>query len=168
MMFLDMYKHGIQMAELFWGLWLIPLGLLVYKSGFAPKVLGILIFVGCFGHLLTFLSTFLFPGYSAIFIPISETVMLGELPIFLWLLIKGIKDQKPALVEVDRETPHSIQRREKMNINRLVVKFATVFVVTLLTVALVTFLWNLIGHGESAADWETCFRFAAIFGFILT
>ncbi len=56
----------------------------------------------------------------------------------------------------------------KMNIKKLVVEFGTVFSVTLVTVALVTFLWNLIGHGESAIDWETSFRFATIFGVILT
>jgi hypothetical protein len=55
-----------------------------------------------------------------------------------------------------------------MNIKKLVVEFVTVFAVTLVTVALVTFLWNLIGHGESAVDWETSFRFATIFGIILT
>ena len=96
MVFLDMYKHGFMISEIFWGLWLIPLGLLVYKSRFVPKVLGVLLIVGCFGHLLSFFSTFLFPDYSAILIPISETVMSGELPIFLWFLIKGVKDQKPA------------------------------------------------------------------------
>lgn len=96
MLFFDMYQHGIMVAELFWGLWLIPLGILVYKSRFVPKVLGVLLIVGCFGHLLSFLSTFLFPNYSAILIPLSETVMFGELPIFLWLLIKGPKDQQPS------------------------------------------------------------------------
>ncbi len=55
-----------------------------------------------------------------------------------------------------------------MNIKKLVVEFGTVFAVTLVTVALVTFLWNLIGHGESTVDWETSFRFAILFGIILT
>jgi hypothetical protein len=96
MVFLDLYNNGIMVAEIFWGLWLIPLGILVYKSRFVPKVLGVLLIVGCSGHLLSFLSTFLFPDYSAILIPISEMVMVGELPIFLWLLIKGVKDQKPS------------------------------------------------------------------------
>jgi len=96
MVFLDMYNNGIMVAEIFWGLWLIPLGILVYKSRFVPKVLGVLLIVGCFGHLLSFLSTFLFPDYSAILIPISEMVMFGELPVFLWLLIKGVKDQQPS------------------------------------------------------------------------
>jgi len=96
MVFLDMYNNGIMVAEIFWGLWLIPLGILVYKSRFVPKVLGVLLIVGCFGHLLSFLSTFLFPDYSAILIPISEMVMFGEFPIFLCLLIKGAKDQQPS------------------------------------------------------------------------
>jgi hypothetical protein len=96
MVFLDLYNHGMYIAEIFWGLWLIPLGILVYKSRFVPKVLGVLLIVGCFGHLISFLSIFLFPGYRTILSPLGDTVMLGELPIFLWLLIKGVKDQKPA------------------------------------------------------------------------
>jgi len=100
MLFFDMYQHGIMVAELFWGLWLIPLGILVYKSGFAPKILGVLLIIGCFGHLLSFLSTFLSPDYNIILIQVLEIVMIGELPIFLWLLIKGVKDQQPALVEI--------------------------------------------------------------------
>ena len=55
-----------------------------------------------------------------------------------------------------------------MNIKKLVVEFGTVFAVVLVTVAIVTFLWNLIGHGESTVDWETSFRFAIIFAIILT
>jgi hypothetical protein len=96
MVFYDMYKHGMMIDEIFWGLWLIPLGILVYKSGFIPKALGVLLIVGCFGHLISFFSIFLFPGYSTILTPIGDTVTIGELPVFLWLLIKGVKDQRPA------------------------------------------------------------------------
>jgi hypothetical protein len=100
MVFLDMYEHGIMIAEIFWGLWLIPLGILVYKSRFVPKVLGVLLIVGCFGHLISFLSIFLFPGYRTILTPIGDTVMLAELPVFFWLLIKGVKDQRPSTTEL--------------------------------------------------------------------
>ena len=55
-----------------------------------------------------------------------------------------------------------------MNIKKLAIEFGTVFVVALLTVALVTFLWNLIAHGESTVDWETSISFAIMFGIILT
>ena len=55
-----------------------------------------------------------------------------------------------------------------MNIKKLGVEFVTVFAVALVTSAIVTFLWNIIGHGASTIDWETSFRFAIIFGIILT
>jgi H+/Cl- antiporter ClcA len=55
-----------------------------------------------------------------------------------------------------------------MNSKKLVVEFVTVFAVTLVTTALVTFLWNIVGHGAGTIDWETSFRFAIIFGIILT
>jgi hypothetical protein len=55
-----------------------------------------------------------------------------------------------------------------MDIRKLALEFVTVFAVTLVVTAIVTFVWNLIGHGASAVDWETSFRFAIIFGIILT
>ena len=55
-----------------------------------------------------------------------------------------------------------------MSVKKLVVEIVTVFAVVLVITAIVTFLWNLIGHGVSAVDWETSFRFAIIFGIILT
>ena len=55
-----------------------------------------------------------------------------------------------------------------MNIKKLVIEFIIVFAVTLVTTAIVTFLWNIIGHRVSTIDWETSFRFAIIFGIILT
>ena len=45
-----------------------------------------------------------------------------------------------------------------MNIKKLAIEFVTVFAVALVTVAMVTFLWNFIGHGESSVDWETSFH----------
>jgi len=55
-----------------------------------------------------------------------------------------------------------------MNIKKLVVEFVTVFAVVLVTTAIVTFLWNIIGYGANAVDWEASFRFAIIFSIILT
>ena len=53
-------------------------------------------------------------------------------------------------------------------VKKLVVEFGIVFAVALVITAIVTFLWNIIGHGASTIDWETSFRFAIIFGIILT
>jgi hypothetical protein len=55
-----------------------------------------------------------------------------------------------------------------MNIKTLITEYITVFALTLVTIASVTFLWNIIEYGKSTIDWETSFRFAVIFGIILT
>lgn len=55
-----------------------------------------------------------------------------------------------------------------MNIRKLLVDFVTVFAVSLIASVIVTLLWNLIVHGASTIDWETSFRFAILFGVILS
>lgn len=55
-----------------------------------------------------------------------------------------------------------------MNIKELFIGFVTVFVVTLVVAAIVSYLWSLIAHGVGAFDWETSFRFAVIFGIIFS
>ncbi len=53
-----------------------------------------------------------------------------------------------------------------MNLKRLLIDFVTVFAVTLIVCAVVTWLWNLIVHGAGTVDWETSVRFAILFGII--
>jgi hypothetical protein len=55
-----------------------------------------------------------------------------------------------------------------MRTKKLAVEFITVFAVALVITVIVTYLWNIIGHGESTIDWETSIRFAVIFGITLT
>jgi hypothetical protein len=55
-----------------------------------------------------------------------------------------------------------------MNIKRLLVDFVTVFAVSLIVSVIVTLLWNLIVHEASTIDWEASFRFAILFGIILS
>jgi hypothetical protein len=87
------YNNGIELISVFWGLWLLPFGYLVYKSGFLPKILGILLMAGCFGYLVNFLGGFLFPQYASIGIAkfVSLPATLGEIGTCLWLLIIGLK-----------------------------------------------------------------------------
>lgn len=51
LLFLNLHFQGIMIAQVFWDLWLIPFGVLVYKSGFLPRILGVLLVVACFGYL---------------------------------------------------------------------------------------------------------------------
>jgi hypothetical protein len=91
MLFLDLREHGINIAGIFWGLWLFPLGYLVFKSGFLPRILGILLIIGCFGYVAASLTSLLFPSYEAIVeLVVMAPNFISEFAFFLWLLIKGV------------------------------------------------------------------------------
>ena len=91
MFHIDSYNNGIQISQIFWGLWLFPFGYLVYKSGFLPKFLGILLMAGCFGYLIIFFGGFLYSDFNKTIISkiVGYPATLGEFGICLWLLIMG-------------------------------------------------------------------------------
>jgi hypothetical protein len=86
-------------AQVFYGAWLFPLGYLVFKSGFLPKILGILLMVDCLGILIWFFQFFFLPNYPAISYPSFVVGFIAELSISLWLLIIGVKDQSSSLAQ---------------------------------------------------------------------
>ena len=90
MLFLDMRQSGILVAQVFWGLWLLPLGLLIFRSEFLPKLLGILLVIGGAGYLIDSGTQLLFPGLAMI----SQFTFIGELLLPLWLLIKGVNVER--------------------------------------------------------------------------
>lgn len=96
MFYLDSYNNGIEISQIFWGLWLFPFGYLVYKSGFLPKILGILLMAGCIGYLITFFAGFLYSGFhkTTIATIVGLPASIGEIGICLWLLIMGTKTLK--------------------------------------------------------------------------
>jgi hypothetical protein len=93
MLFLELQKYGMLIAGVFWGLWLLPLGLLVIESGYFPKFLGVLLLAGCAGYLLDSLAAFVFPGARGMFSPIANALSaLGELPFVLWVIVLGARN----------------------------------------------------------------------------
>jgi len=85
-LFLDLHEQGINIAGIFWGLWLFPMGYLVYKSDFLPRIFGILLMIGCFGYLIDSFAIFLSPSFKGI----ALFTFWGEVLFPLWLLIKGV------------------------------------------------------------------------------
>lgn len=87
---LDSYYNKILVAEILWGLWLFPFGYLVFRSGFLPKILGVLLMIGCFSYLIAFFGQTLFPHYT---IPdfVMFPVMVAEIGTCLWLLVVGAR-----------------------------------------------------------------------------
>ena len=88
-LFLRLHSQGLNIAQIFWGLWLFPMGYLVFKSGFLPRILGVLLMIGCFGYVIQSFAVFLGYNVSIIFI-----TSWGELLFLLWLLIKGVNAEQ--------------------------------------------------------------------------
>ena len=94
MFFLNLHHNGYWIAQIFFGVWLFPLGYLVYKSGFLPRILGIVMMIHFVGWTMTFLQFFLFPGFTAITYVTYPLGFISEFGLTLWLLIMGVKEQK--------------------------------------------------------------------------
>ena len=90
-LFLNLRGAGFDVAGVFWGLWLFPLGLLVYRSGFIPRILGILLMGGCFAYLANSFTSLVLPQYEAAVSRWVSPIQLVEMLFMLWLLIVGAK-----------------------------------------------------------------------------
>jgi hypothetical protein len=91
MLFLNLHGHGLGVAEIFWGLWLFPLGLLVYRSRFLPRFLGVWLAIDGFAYVILSLTGVLFPQYQDKVFTYAQPAFFGEVALMLWLLIKGAK-----------------------------------------------------------------------------
>jgi hypothetical protein len=89
MLFLNLRGHGFDVAGIFWGLWLFPLGSLVYRSGFLPRILGILLMIACFAYLANSATALIMPQYEATVARWANPLQLAEMVFMLWLLIRG-------------------------------------------------------------------------------
>lgn len=94
MLYYDLYLHGYEIANVFFALWLIPLGVLVYKSGFFPKILGILLVAGGCGLFLEVFIHFLLPSLVLVSTILLIPQTVAEFAFLLWALIRGINESK--------------------------------------------------------------------------
>ncbi|HJY31320.1 MAG TPA: DUF4386 domain-containing protein [Actinomycetota bacterium] len=94
-LFAGMHHDGYLIAQIFFGLWLLPLGYLVVKSGWFPTWIGVLLIAGCFGYLVDTFATFLAPGVAdTIEAIVLAPAAIGELSFVAYLLIKGVRDRE--------------------------------------------------------------------------
>jgi hypothetical protein len=94
MLFIRLHGQGIMIAELFWGLWLFPFGLLVFRSGFLPRFIGVWLMINCFGYVVLSMGSLFFPAYNDRLFLFLQPVLFGELAIMLYLLIRGANVQR--------------------------------------------------------------------------
>ncbi|MDH5729373.1 MAG: DUF4386 domain-containing protein [Gammaproteobacteria bacterium] len=88
---LDIHQQCIHLVGIFWGLWLLPMGYLVYQSNFIPKFIGIFLIIGGIAYVIDFFTALLFPNFTLF---ASDYTFLGEVLMMLWLLIKGIDEKQ--------------------------------------------------------------------------
>jgi hypothetical protein len=89
--FIRLHGEGTNIALIFAGLWLLPLGYLVFQSRFLPTILGVLLILGGFGYLIYAFGSLLSAGYdlgNVLFTGLAEVLFL------LWLLIKGVNKER--------------------------------------------------------------------------
>ena len=90
-LFVRLQGHGTQIIQIFWGLWLIPMGILVYRSGFIPKIIGVSVWLAASAYLMSNFTFLLLPQYKAALSPLITGLEMLELPIIAWLLIVGVR-----------------------------------------------------------------------------
>jgi hypothetical protein len=104
LLLLDAQHYGLLIAQIFFGLWLVPLGYLAYKSaGMFPKWLGVLLIMGSICYLVDVLAAFLVPDVGqAIHAFVVIPSAIAELSMVGYLLVIGVKTDKPSVRPVER------------------------------------------------------------------
>ncbi len=92
MQFLEMSKQGVVIPSIFWGLWLFPLGLLIIKSGYFPKIIGYCLIVAGVGYVLGSFGKILTPDVAMI-LSVFEVFTFGEIAFVFWIVFKGTSNK---------------------------------------------------------------------------
>jgi len=95
-LFMHLHGRGLTIASIFWGLWLFPLGMLAIRSGFIPRILGVLLIAAGAGYLATASATLVVPRYAPLVERIASPLYFGELPFIVWLVIWGAQTGRNA------------------------------------------------------------------------
>ncbi len=99
MFFLRLHHQGVLANEIFWGLWLLPFGFLVYKSRFLPRFLGVWLIANCFPYLALSVTGIFLPTYEGQLFKFAQPVMFGEVAMMFWLLIMGANEKQLAAAQ---------------------------------------------------------------------
>ncbi len=97
MLLLNFDNQGVLVSEMFWGLWLLPLGVLVYRSGFLPRFLGGWLVINGLAYVTISITGLLSPQHLKLISTIATPILFGEVAFMLWLLIMGVRLQPAAV-----------------------------------------------------------------------
>jgi hypothetical protein len=94
MLFLNLHNQVINAAQIFWGAWLLPLAVLIYRSRFLPRFIAVWLIANGTGYVVLSVVVLLLPQYSGKLLNILFPALLGELVLMLWLIIRGVNMEK--------------------------------------------------------------------------
>ena len=89
-LFVRLHDHGLIIAAIFWGLWLFPFGILVIRSGFIPRLLGILLFIAGSAYVASSFTSLVLPQYERLVGQVTAILVMGEMPAVFWFMIRGL------------------------------------------------------------------------------
>ncbi len=87
----ELDRHGVLVSEMFWGLWLLPLALLVLRSKFLPRWLGVWLFANGLAYVAISITGLMVPQYAKTVSSLATPILFGEVALMLWLLIVGVR-----------------------------------------------------------------------------
>ena len=93
--FLRLHNQGLILAQIFWGLWLFPFGVVLWQSGFIPRVIGVFAIIAGFGNVIASAAFLFLPTYAGVIGQYATILQAGELA-FIWMLIWGAKEKAQA------------------------------------------------------------------------
>jgi len=95
MLMINVDRQGVLISQVFWGLWLLPLGVLIFRSRFIPRLLGVWLVLNGLAYVALSAIGLVMPEYRAAAFNIAMPLMFGELALAVWLLIMGIRVKAP-------------------------------------------------------------------------
>lgn len=103
MLFSEIYNHGTHIAVIFWGLWLFPLGILIYKLNTrVSKFIGFMLFIAGAGYILDSLTLFIYPHLNTV--TLSDYTSYGEILLMIWLLVKSKTIEELTKKQIEKKT----------------------------------------------------------------
>jgi hypothetical protein len=96
-LFIRMHDYQNTAAEILWGVWLVPLAILVYRSRVVPRFIGVWLMINGIAYVAISLTSVLLPHYADQVFTYSKPARLGEIVLVLWLLVRG--SRPPAKAE---------------------------------------------------------------------
>jgi hypothetical protein len=94
MLFLHLHNQVVNAAQIFWGLWLLPVAILIWRSRFLPRFVAVWLTLNGLAYVAMALVSLLWPRYAGRVSNILFPALTGELILMLWLMIRGVNMER--------------------------------------------------------------------------